>query len=330
MPPAIASSSPIHPRTRRSVRRGVAAQRLRNGTESSPVAFLDASMSCHRRGARAWPPRWWLRSPTGRARPAARAPRTRCSRTRSAMWCTARSASRRPSAWSSSKAACMIRIVRLGSPRRRGEGLRIGAARRPPRGVKKKDYARLDYYDVWLPELAPSQKVVSWALSQPFRQALGVRARLPPRDGEAGSRAAARAARAAVASCRFLARLLLRGRAALPSLDPEEAAGQAWRTHLLTPVAWVMRWAPLIARGPVLDVASGPGRHAKLLAARGLDVVAVDREPHAIPGVKFVSGPGGRQPVAVRRPALRRDRGHELSAPAAFRPPRRGARRGGV
>ena len=62
----------------------------------------------------------------------------------------------------------MIRIARLGSPRGRGEGLRIGAARRPPRGVKKKDYARLDYYDVWLPELAPSRKVVSWALSQPF------------------------------------------------------------------------------------------------------------------------------------------------------------------
>lgn len=62
----------------------------------------------------------------------------------------------------------MIRIARLGSPRGRGEGLRIGAARRPPRGVNKKDYARLDYYDVWLPELAPSQKVVSWALSQPF------------------------------------------------------------------------------------------------------------------------------------------------------------------
>ena len=62
----------------------------------------------------------------------------------------------------------MIRIVRLGSPRERGEGLRIGTARRPPRGVKKEDYARLDYYDAWLPELAPSQKLVSWALSQPF------------------------------------------------------------------------------------------------------------------------------------------------------------------
>ena len=62
----------------------------------------------------------------------------------------------------------MIRVVRLGSPRAKGEGLRIGTARRPPRGVKKKDYARLDYYDVWLPELAPSQKLVSWALAQPW------------------------------------------------------------------------------------------------------------------------------------------------------------------
>jgi uncharacterized protein YeaO (DUF488 family) len=61
--------------------------------------------------------------------------------------------------------------VRLGSPRRRGEGLRIGAARRPPRGVRKSDYARLDYYDVWMPELAPSQGWVSWALSEPWTDA---------------------------------------------------------------------------------------------------------------------------------------------------------------
>jgi uncharacterized protein YeaO (DUF488 family) len=49
-----------------------------------------------------------------------------------------------------------IRIVRLGTPRRPGEGLRIGTVRRPPRGVPKKDHARLDYYDVRLPALAPS------------------------------------------------------------------------------------------------------------------------------------------------------------------------------
>lgn len=64
-----------------------------------------------------------------------------------------------------------LRVVRLGSPRKEGEGLRIGAVRRPPRGVRKSDYARLNYYDVWLPELAPSQKWVSWALSEPWTDA---------------------------------------------------------------------------------------------------------------------------------------------------------------
>ena len=58
-----------------------------------------------------------------------------------------------------------IRIVRLGSPRARDEGLRIGTVRRPPRGVRKADYARRDFYDVWLPELAPSSPVVSSALA---------------------------------------------------------------------------------------------------------------------------------------------------------------------
>ena len=64
-----------------------------------------------------------------------------------------------------------LRVVRLGSPRKRGEGLRIGTARRPPRGVRKSDYARRNFYDVWMPELAPSQKLVSWALSQPWTEA---------------------------------------------------------------------------------------------------------------------------------------------------------------
>jgi uncharacterized protein YeaO (DUF488 family) len=61
-----------------------------------------------------------------------------------------------------------IRVVRLGSPRTPGEGLRLGTVRRPPRGVKKSDFARRDFYDVWLPELAPSAPLVSYALSQPF------------------------------------------------------------------------------------------------------------------------------------------------------------------
>jgi len=57
-----------------------------------------------------------------------------------------------------------ISVVRLGTPRGKDEGLRLGTVRRPPRGVPKKDFARLDYYDVWLPDLSPSQPLVSFAL----------------------------------------------------------------------------------------------------------------------------------------------------------------------
>jgi SAM-dependent methyltransferase len=51
---------------------------------------------------------------------------------------------------------------------------------------------------------------------------------------------------------------------------------------------WVLRWAGLVDRGPVLDVASGAGRHSILFAERGLEVLAVDREPQSIAGVRFV------------------------------------------
>ena len=49
-----------------------------------------------------------------------------------------------------------ITIVRLGTPRKPEEGLRLGTVRRPPRGVPKSEFAKKDYYDVWLPTLAPS------------------------------------------------------------------------------------------------------------------------------------------------------------------------------
>ena len=65
----------------------------------------------------------------------------------------------------------MIRIVRLGTPRTTHEGLRLGTVRRPPRGVRKSDSARLDYYDLWLPDLAPSAPLVSWALAKPWTDA---------------------------------------------------------------------------------------------------------------------------------------------------------------
>lgn len=53
-----------------------------------------------------------------------------------------------------------LRIVRLGGPRSTGEGLRIGTVRRPPRGVPKREFAARDWYDVWLPNLAPSPETI--------------------------------------------------------------------------------------------------------------------------------------------------------------------------
>src|SRR5687767_6415947 len=85
---------------------------------------------------------------------------------------------------------------------------------------------------------------------------------------------------------------------AAASLSVQPHSGEA-------PSDWVVRWAPLIERGPVLDVASGAGRHARLFAARGLEVVAVDREAQASTGqITFVKADleGGKPwPLAGRR-----------------------------
>jgi uncharacterized protein YeaO (DUF488 family) len=64
-----------------------------------------------------------------------------------------------------------IRVVRLGTARERNEGLRLGTVRLLPRGVKKQDYAKLNYFDVWLPELAPSRALVSYAQTRPWTDA---------------------------------------------------------------------------------------------------------------------------------------------------------------
>jgi uncharacterized protein YeaO (DUF488 family) len=58
-----------------------------------------------------------------------------------------------------------IRIVRLGSPRAKDEGLRIGTVRRPPRGVPKANFASQNWYDVWFPNLAPSLPTMKLGLS---------------------------------------------------------------------------------------------------------------------------------------------------------------------
>ena len=58
-----------------------------------------------------------------------------------------------------------VRIVRLGTPRSRGEGLRIGTVRRPPRGVPKSQHAAQNWYDLWFPELAPSAQAVKLGMA---------------------------------------------------------------------------------------------------------------------------------------------------------------------
>jgi uncharacterized protein YeaO (DUF488 family) len=58
-----------------------------------------------------------------------------------------------------------IRVVRLGSPRTDGEGLRLGTVRRPPRGVPKSEFASRNFYDVWVPDLAPSETLLKQALA---------------------------------------------------------------------------------------------------------------------------------------------------------------------
>ena len=66
-----------------------------------------------------------------------------------------------------------IRVVRLGSARAQGEGLRLGTVRRPPRGVPKAEHASRDFYDVWLPDLAPSEPLVKQALVASDERAWG-------------------------------------------------------------------------------------------------------------------------------------------------------------
>ncbi|MBZ5603029.1 MAG: DUF488 family protein [Acidobacteriia bacterium] len=58
-----------------------------------------------------------------------------------------------------------IAIVRLGTPRKKDEGIRIGTVRRPPRGVPKSEFSKRDFYDVWLPLLSPTADLVSMALT---------------------------------------------------------------------------------------------------------------------------------------------------------------------
>jgi uncharacterized protein YeaO (DUF488 family) len=65
----------------------------------------------------------------------------------------------------------MIRVVRLGTPRGRGEGVRLGTVRLLPRGIPKKEYARRNIFDVWVPEVSPTRELVAYAQAEPWTDA---------------------------------------------------------------------------------------------------------------------------------------------------------------
>jgi len=65
----------------------------------------------------------------------------------------------------------MIRVVRIGSPKGRSEGLRLGTVRLLPRGVPKEEYSKRNLFDLWLPEVSPTRELVAYAQAKPWTDA---------------------------------------------------------------------------------------------------------------------------------------------------------------
>lgn len=65
----------------------------------------------------------------------------------------------------------MIRVVRIGTAKRRGEGVRLGTVRLLPRGVRKEDYSKRNLFDVWVPEVSPTRELVAYAQAKPWTDA---------------------------------------------------------------------------------------------------------------------------------------------------------------
>jgi uncharacterized protein YeaO (DUF488 family) len=65
----------------------------------------------------------------------------------------------------------MIRVVRIGDPRGRGEGVRLGTVRLLPRGVRKEEYSKRNLFDVWVPQVSPTRELVAYAQAKPWTDA---------------------------------------------------------------------------------------------------------------------------------------------------------------
>ncbi len=127
-----------------------------------------------------------------------------------------------------------IAIIKLGSPRKPNEGLRIGTVRRPPRGVPKAQFAKRDFYDVWLPNLSPTPELVAFAQRSQDEGSWKTFKRRFRRDEQAGSGQTSRCTGGALASDKLLRRLLLRGRRSLPSFRSQGITHRARCQSLLS------------------------------------------------------------------------------------------------
>ena len=124
-----------------------------------------------------------------------------------------------------------VRVVRLGTARERDEGLRLGTVRLLPRGVKKQDYAKLNYFDVWLPEVSPSRALVSYARAKPWTDArwAAYTRRYLREMRRPEARRSDHAARGVIEAGEFFDRLLLRESPAMSSFAAGRAVARAGR-----------------------------------------------------------------------------------------------------
>ncbi len=135
-----------------------------------------------------------------------------------------------------------VRVVRLGSKRSDGEGIRIGTVRLPPRGVPKAEFSSQNWYDVWFPNLAPSMETMKLAQKAATDRAVDcIRQKVPGRNGDTGEPSLACSARCAFTPHQLLGGLLLRRRSALPSIDITDAPCGKWRQNRVTAKSTVVR-----------------------------------------------------------------------------------------
>jgi uncharacterized protein YeaO (DUF488 family) len=188
-----------------------------------------------------------------------------------------------------------VRIVRLGSPRHPREGLRLGTVRRPPRGVPKAQHAARDFYDVWLPNLAPSEALLKSAKTVDDARSWAAFERVFLAEMKsARCKQGARFDRGALAHDEPVGRLLLRRRGAMPPVGSSPAARRSRRRYRVAV--------------SIFSVRHGPGGRPRRVAATADRDMSRAHIAAAIPHCRLGAPRTAREiavlPPLARRPAL--------------------------